>query len=92
MSTKLGFLAAKMFGLKSKNLVLFSDSREDLDIQKGERQPIDQLATGGRFCSSLREESGANENDPRSFSAQSVWKRIVIAGAGVVITILFWRF
>ncbi len=83
------FLAAKMFGVKVEEFGFgFPIPGKIWSFKKGETTySINWLPAGG-FVRLYGEESGANENDPRSFSAQSVWKRIVIAGAGVVINII----
>lgn len=49
---------------------------------------INWLFFGG-FVQLYGEESGGEDLGKESFSAQNVWKRIAIAGAGVVVNILF---
>src|SRR3990170_3061224 len=84
------FIAAKLFGVKVEEFGFgFPFPGKIWSFRRGETTySINWLPAGG-FVRLYGEESGANEQDPRSFSSQSVWKRIVIAGAGVVINILF---
>lgn len=49
---------------------------------------INWLFFGG-FVQLYGEDSGSESMGPESFAAQNVWKRIAIAGAGVVVNILF---
>lgn len=83
------FFAAKLFGVKVEEFGFgFPIPGKIWSIKKGETTySINWLPAGG-FVRLYGEESGANANDPRSFSAQNVWKRIIIAGAGVIINIL----
>ncbi len=83
------FIAAKLFGVKVEEFGFgFPIPGKIWSFKKGETTySINWLPAGG-FVRLYGEESGANENDPRSFSAQKVWKRIIIAGAGVIINIL----
>lgn len=82
------FIAAKLFGVKVEEFGFgFPIPGKIWSFKKGETTySINWLPAGG-FVRLYGEESGANENDPRSFSGKSVWKRIIIAGAGVVINI-----
>lgn len=83
------FIAAKLFGVKVEEFGFgFPIPGRIWSFKKGETTySINWLPAGG-FVRLYGEESGAHEDDPRSFSGKSVFKRIVIAGAGVVINIL----
>src|SRR3989344_3056269 len=83
------FLAAKLFGVKVEEFGFgFPFPGKIWSVKKGETTySINWLPAGG-FVRLYGEESGAHENDPRSFSGKPVGVRIIIAGAGVIINIL----
>lgn len=83
------FLAARYFGVKVKEFGIgFPFLGRIFTFKRGETlYSINWLFLGG-FVSLYGEES-LDEKGPHSFSSQSVWKRIIIAGAGVVVNILF---
>ncbi len=83
------FFAAKFFGVKVEEFGFgFPFPGRIWGFKRGETlYSVNWLPAGG-FVRLYGEESGAHENDPRSFSGKSVWVRMIIAAAGVVINIL----
>lgn len=84
------FIAAKRAGVKVEEFGFgFPFPGKIWSFKKGETTySINWLLAGG-FVRLYGEDSGAHSDDPRSFSGKSVWVRIAIAAAGVVINILF---
>lgn len=84
------FILARAFGVKVDEFGLgFPFLGRIVKFKRGETiYSINWLFFGG-FVQLHGEESGSKVNDPRSFSAQNVWKRYLISSAGVVVNIVF---
>ncbi len=82
------FLAAKFFGVKVEEFGFgFPIPGKIWSIKRGETvYSINWLPAGG-FVRLYGEDSGAHAQDPRSFSGKSVWIRIFIAAAGVLMNL-----
>ena len=79
------FVAAKLFGVKVNEFAVFMGPKL-IGWGKGETAYSIRCLPIGGYCA-MEGEDGSND-DPRSFTAQSPWKRIIILVAGAAMNFL----